>query len=57
MGLDCVIEGVETKAELAALTALGGTSVQGYLFSPPMPENEAAKFAARPSRFDRRVAV
>lgn len=57
MGLDCVIEGVETGEELAALTALGGTSVQGYLFAPPLLEHEAAKFAAEPSGANCRIAV
>ena len=36
MGLECVIEGVETEAEMAALTRLGCTLVQGFLFSRPM---------------------
>lgn len=57
MGLDCVIEGVETKEELAAVTALGGTTVQGYLFAPPLLEHEAAKFAAEPGGANRRIAV
>src|SRR5690606_37837210 len=30
MGLDCVIEGVETDDEMAALRQLGGLMVQGY---------------------------
>ncbi len=47
MGLDCVIEGVETEEELAALIALGGISVQGYLFSPPLPEDQVMEFATR----------
>ncbi len=37
MGLACVIEGVETQEELAVLTDLGGNTMQGYLFSPPLP--------------------
>jgi len=37
MGLECVIEGVETEGEMAALTRLGCTLVQGFLFSRPMP--------------------
>ena len=37
MGLDCIIEGVETVDELNALMSLGRTTVQGYLFSRPMP--------------------
>ncbi|MFK0333858.1 putative bifunctional diguanylate cyclase/phosphodiesterase [Rhizobium sp. NPDC090275] len=57
MGLDCVIEGVETEEELAALKALGGTSVQGYLFSPPLPEEQAMEFAARNGRQYSKIAV
>lgn len=49
MGLDCIIEGVETEEELAALKVLGGTSVQGYLFSPPLPQDQTIEFAARKS--------
>jgi len=41
MGLECVIEGVETQEELAALTSLGCTQVQGYLFSHPIPAEQA----------------
>jgi EAL domain-containing protein (putative c-di-GMP-specific phosphodiesterase class I) len=37
MGLDCVIEGVETTDEMNALLSLGCRTVQGYLFSRPMP--------------------
>jgi diguanylate cyclase (GGDEF)-like protein len=44
MGLDCVIEGVETEQELAALRQLGGHMVQGYLYSPPLPAERVAQF-------------
>ena len=44
MGLGCVIEGVETREELNALRKLGGELVQGYFYSPPVPETEIAKF-------------
>lgn len=47
MGLDCVIEGVETEAELAALRQLGGTLAQGYYYSPPVPAHETRKYASR----------
>lgn len=47
VGLDCVVEGVETEEELDALKALGGASVQEYLFSPPLPERDAMEFALR----------
>ncbi|MQB41333.1 EAL domain-containing protein [Rhizobium sp. ICMP 5592] len=57
MGLDCVIEGVETEEELAALKTLGGTSVQGYLFAPPLPENKAREFAAQHGRHRNKIAV
>ena len=40
MGLDCVVEGVETQEELAALRSLGGTMVQGYYYSPPIIESQ-----------------
>ena len=37
VGLTVVAEGVERKAELDALTALGCDRVQGFLFSRPVP--------------------
>lgn len=43
MGLGCVIEGVETEAELDALRKLGGQFVQGYLYSPPVADAEVAE--------------
>lgn len=36
MGLECVIEGVETEEELFILRELGGLMVQGYFYSPPI---------------------
>ncbi|MGV1760930.1 putative bifunctional diguanylate cyclase/phosphodiesterase [Rhizobium sp. A22-96] len=51
MGLECVVEGVETPDELAALRGLGATLVQGYLYSQPLSEKDAAEwcFAAAPA--------
>ena len=40
MQLECIVEGVETAAELDALKNLGCTWAQGYLFSKPMPASE-----------------
>jgi diguanylate cyclase (GGDEF)-like protein len=37
MQLECIVEGVETEAELSALKSLGCARAQGYLFSRPMP--------------------
>ncbi len=51
LGISCGItttaEGVETEAELAALTLDGCTEVQGYLFSPPCPATEVQSLIAR----------
>jgi diguanylate cyclase (GGDEF)-like protein len=34
--LDCIVEGVETEAQLASLQGLGYRQAQGYLFAEPM---------------------
>lgn len=47
MGLDCVVEGVETQAELDVIQHLGGTMAQGYFYAPPMAAGETAAFLAR----------
>ena len=44
MGLDCIVEGVETEEEMAALRKLGGTMVQGYFYSPPVSGAELGNF-------------
>lgn len=36
MGLACIIEGVETEAQLATLRELGCTLIQGYYFARPL---------------------
>ena len=38
--LAIVAEGVETSSQLDALKKMGNMEVQGYLFSPPIPENK-----------------
>ncbi|MBF8675653.1 EAL domain-containing protein [Pseudomonas fulva] len=40
MQLECIVEGVETAAELSTLKTLGCIWAQGYLFSKPMRPNE-----------------
>ena len=46
LGLEHIIEGVETEAECAALREINARYVQGYLFSRPMnPENIAGYLA------------
>jgi len=44
LGLHVVAEGVETDEMLARLSAFGCNEVQGYLFSHPMPADEAAAY-------------
>ncbi|WP_220399037.1 EAL domain-containing protein [Granulicella sp. WH15] len=48
MGLDCVIEGVETKEEMAALRNLGCIMIQGFYYSPPMAEMEIMTYLEMP---------
>jgi len=51
LGMSTIAEGVETSDQLARIRAEGCTSVQGYLFSQPVPVGEVASliadFAAR----------
>ena len=43
LGLECIIEGVETKAQLKMLRELGCEAVQGYLLDKPLPLDEFEK--------------
>lgn len=45
LGMLTVAEGVETAAQLEALTGLGCDVVQGYLLSRPVPADEVPAFA------------
>ena len=47
MGIECVLEGIETEAELATVRTLGAERVQGYLISPPVPAEQIAGVVAR----------
>lgn len=47
MGLECIVEGVETIQEVAALKALGCTFVQGYHYSKPLSGQAALNFIAK----------
>ena len=46
LGLDVLAEGVETDAQLAALTGHGCSKFQGYYFSRPLPPEEAERLFA-----------
>jgi diguanylate cyclase (GGDEF)-like protein len=55
--LACVVEGVETDAQVRIARELGCTLMQGYLFSKPMPAGEVAGFLAHAdARNARRIA-
>jgi diguanylate cyclase len=41
LGLRAIAKRVETQAQLEELRALGCDGAQGYLFGPPVPEEEA----------------
>ncbi|OQP87226.1 GGDEF-domain containing protein [Rhizobium rhizosphaerae] len=55
MGLECVVEGVETCEELAVLQQLQATLVQGHLYARPMDAEEIPAFLADFAR--QRLAV
>lgn len=44
LGLTIVAEGVETEGQLKQLSQCGCDRIQGYIFSPGLPEEEAIKF-------------
>jgi diguanylate cyclase (GGDEF)-like protein len=44
MGLECIVEGVETEAQLAILREMGCRTVQGYYFAKPMAEADALAY-------------
>jgi len=46
LGMSTIAEGVETPDQLARIRAEGCTSVQGYLFSQPVPVGEVASLIA-----------
>ena len=46
LNLECVIEGVETQAEMAALVQVRARYIQGYLFARPMPGDQVLPFLA-----------
>jgi diguanylate cyclase (GGDEF)-like protein len=47
IGLNIVVEGIETAEQLSALKRLGCHKIQGYYFSKPVPESELTKVLKR----------
>lgn len=52
MGMDTIVEGVETVEELATLERLGVRSVQGFHFSRPMAASDSTAFFDLEGRAD-----
>ncbi len=52
LGMKTVAEGVETKGQLEFLRALKCDEIQGYLFSKPLPAEEATKLLAEGRRLE-----
>jgi diguanylate cyclase (GGDEF)-like protein len=48
LGLTCIVEGMETPAEVEILRALGCTTMQGYFFARPAPAEDVARFFQKP---------
>ncbi|MBR1396196.1 MAG: EAL domain-containing protein [Selenomonadaceae bacterium] len=46
LGMDVVIEGVETQKQLDYLANLGADKIQGYFFSRPLPVPDFKKLLA-----------
>ncbi len=45
--VETIAEGVEDEQQLSALSDLGCTHVQGYLYSPPIPADQTHNYLAR----------
>jgi EAL domain-containing protein (putative c-di-GMP-specific phosphodiesterase class I) len=43
LGLEVIAEGIETDEQRELLRLMGCQYGQGYLFSPPVPEDEATR--------------
>jgi EAL domain-containing protein (putative c-di-GMP-specific phosphodiesterase class I) len=43
---DCVVEGVETAEQVEIVGRLGCSTMQGYFFSKPMPQDEVLPYIA-----------
>ena len=50
LGLEIVVEGIESKTVLDRVTAMGAKQIQGYFFSPPLMEDDYVSFVKNGNR-------
>lgn len=50
LGLEIVVEGIESKTLLERVTAMGAKQIQGYFFSPPLLEDDYVSFIKNGNR-------
>jgi len=51
LGMEMVIEGVETKDQLDRVTSYGVNQIQGFLFSPPLIDVDYIAFLKKTKKF------
>ncbi|MFQ5587458.1 MAG: putative bifunctional diguanylate cyclase/phosphodiesterase [Nitrospiria bacterium] len=57
MGIEVVAEGVETRAQLDFLDAIGCDNIQGYIFSPALPGPQMAHLLGQAQPFAKKSAA
>jgi diguanylate cyclase (GGDEF)-like protein len=57
LGLECVVEGLETASQVEVVKALGARAVQGYLFSRPMRASAIAAYLQTARGYDFAIEV
>ena len=50
LGIETVVEGVETEAQVEFLKEIGCTKLQGFYYSKPIPEDEFISFLSSNNR-------
>ncbi len=51
LGMEHVVEGVETPEELREIRSVGATQVQGYLFGKPMPAEDIIGYLSQQGHY------
>jgi diguanylate cyclase (GGDEF)-like protein len=54
LGLDCVVEGIESEQQLAILLKEGALSLQGYFFERPMPGGAVSAYLVAQSKIEQK---